>query len=214
MTTDTAIKQKKLLNRVIYAEIALLVVVALVFIVFRFSDFFSKNLFKKYFNPPNIAFYTDKETNALKGNYLQTLSKPIIKRQALLSWAELAAVSVNTLSSSTYKEQLEKTFKTYFTDKGAVSLTRALRIKGVITDILAGKLSTTSVVQGPAVLVAEGKILGNYSWKVQVPILVTYESTSDIVVEKQIVTLLIIAASTDKHPQGIAINQYSSRKRG
>ena len=210
MIPTDAKKQRRLLNWIIYAEVILLVLVLCIFCVFEFSSFFGKHLFRKYYNPSNIQFYTTKDRQ-LRGKILQTLSNPVIKRDALLSWAALASTAVNTLSSSTYKTQLDKAFAEYFTKDGANALMRALEFQGVIGDIVAKKLSVTAIPRGPAVILTQGILLGHYTWKIQVPILVTNESLSDLVVSEQIVTLTIISIPTEDNPMGIGISNYSAQ---
>ena len=144
---------------------------------------------------------------------MQTLASPIIKREALLYWAENATISVNTLSSSTYQQQLTTAFNQYFTEDGKNSLTAAFESKGTISDIVAKKLSVTSVVQETPILMDTGKLFGHTVWKVQVPILVTFESLNQIEVDKQLITLMIVSVDTTINPLGILIDSYSAEKR-
>ena len=212
MKTIGSIKQVKRLRNILFVELIIFVLVLFVYCFTLFPDFYQNKLFRNYFHPSNIAFYTD-EKKQLRGFVLETLAEPIIKREALLYWAELATISVNTLASSTYEEQLNKAFKMFFTANGANSLRQAYETKGVINDIVAKNLSVTSVVQKPAILLDTGRVFGRKIWKIQVPILVTYESLNKVSVDKQLVTLIIASVPTTEHPLGLAIDQYKSTSR-
>lgn len=212
MTTVGIIKQQRRLRWMLFIELLVLAGVLFLYSFTLFPEFYKKNIFYDYFNPPNIAFYTD-DKKQLRGFKLQTLSEPIIKREALLYWAELATTTVNTLSSSTYEQQLKEAFADYFTENGKNSLIQAYQRGNVISDIVAKKLSVTSVVQKPPILMGSGRLFGRRIWKIQIPILVTYESLSEINVNKQLVTLLIVAVPTTENPLGISIDQYESRNR-
>lgn len=204
--------QQHRLRRILWIEIALFLCVLFFYIATLFPGFYQQVLFKRYFNPPNIAFYMD-EHKQLRGFRLQTLNRPIIKNQALLTWAENAVVTVNTLTSSNYEQQLNTSFTAYFTQNGAKSLLNALKSKGVIDAIVTKKLSITAVVQGAPILLDSGVLFGKYIWKIQIPILLTYESLSEREPYQQLVTLTVAEVNTTQNPLGIAIDQYTSQKR-
>ena len=212
MNTGAILKHERHLRYLLWLELVLLACIVFFYGFTLFPDFYRKNLFNLYFNPPNIAYYTD-ENQQLQGFRLQTLSEPIIKREALLHWATLAATSINTFTSSNYQQQLQSALSTFFTEDGAKSLMHAFNTKGIIDKIVAKKLSVTSVVQNTPILLDTGIIFNRRIWKVQIPMLITYESLSDIEVDKQLITLIITAVPTALNPLGIAIDRYQAQKR-
>jgi len=212
MKTKELIRRQRYLNVILIIEIVLLLFLLFLYGYTLFPELYRTKFFRKYFNPTNIAYYTD-DNKQLRGFYLQTLAKPILKSEAILLWAQDATIAVNTLSSSNYENQLNSAFKQYFTDKGAQSLLSAYQARGTIDEIVAKKLSVTAVVQKPPVLLGSTQLLGRTLWKIQLPILITYESLSDIKVDKQLVTLTMTSVPTTENPQGIAVDQYQSKKR-
>jgi intracellular multiplication protein IcmL len=54
----------------------------------------------------------------------------------------------------------------------------------------------------------EGVINGRYAWKINLPMLITYESASDNIRQPVSVTMIVTRVSTLDTPKGIAIAQF------
>jgi intracellular multiplication protein IcmL len=57
------------------------------------------------------------------------------------------------------------------------------------------------------IILEKGMLSGRYSWRVQMPILVTYQSASEFTQQNIVVTMLITRISTIESPRGIGIAQ-------
>jgi intracellular multiplication protein IcmL len=145
-------------------------------------------------------------------NYLipmTPLSQPIINSQALLIWSSEAATAAYTYDAANYQAQFAVVINKYFTKKGGQAFMSALQNSGSISNLLSKKLVVTSVVNGSPLILKQGILLGKESWRIQVPVLVDYQSASEIQTASYIITMLIVRTNPADNPQGIGIEQFS-----
>ena len=71
------------------------------------------------------------------------------------------------------------------------------------------QLIVNAVPGGAPVILNQGILDGRYAWRVQMPLLVTYRSSSDVYHNTWIVTMVITRVSAATHERGIAINQIN-----
>ncbi len=135
------------------------------------------------------------------------LSRPVVSASALLQWANQAAVAAYTYNFADYRQSLQLA-SDYFTPNGWKDFQTALKNSGNFETVLAKKLVVSAVATGAPVIIDQGEIQGRYAWKVQMPLLVTYQSASTSIQDPLMVTLLITRVSTLNVPKGIAISQY------
>jgi len=144
---------------------------------------------------------------------LTALERPNVSTNALLSWVTLAATSTFTFDFVNYKDQL-KTLEDYFTDAGYDSFLNALQTAGTLKKIDEDKLVLSAVAVGPAIILTEGEQRSGYTWRVQVPLLVRYQSASVNETRYQVVDVLVTQVSTSDAPKGIGIAQYIASEAG
>lgn len=66
----------------------------------------------------------------------------------------------------------------------------------------------SAVATGAPVILDRGLISGVYKWKVQIPLLITYESASTNISQPVVATMLVTRVSTLDTPKGIAIDAF------
>ncbi len=135
------------------------------------------------------------------------LAAPMVSDAALLQWANQAAVAAYTYSFATYRKELQDASE-YFTPRGWKDFETALQSSHNLETIVTKKLVVTAVATGAPVILDRGVLNNHYSWKVQMPLLVTYESASATTQQLILVTMLITRVSTLNVPKGIAIAQF------
>jgi intracellular multiplication protein IcmL len=135
------------------------------------------------------------------------LTAPMVSDSALLQWANQAAVAAYTYNFSTYRKELQEASE-YFTPEGWNDFQTALKSSRNLETVITKKLVVTAVATGAPVILDRGVLNGHYSWKVQMPLLVTYESASTTIQQPIVVTMLITRVSTLNVPKGIAIAQF------
>src|ERR1700722_7113604 len=104
---------------------------------------------------------------------LYPLSAPIVSDSALLQWANQAAVAAYTYNFFNYRKALEDASE-YFTPGGWSDFESALQSSHNLESVIAKKLGVTAVATGAPVILDRGVLNGHYSWKVQMPLLVSY----------------------------------------
>ena len=141
------------------------------------------------------------------------LDRPNVSTKALLSWVTLAATSTFTFDFFNYKDQLDA-IKDYFTADGFNNFTASLETTGTLKTIEEKKLILSAVAIGPAIVLTEEEIGNKRNWRIQVPLIVRYQSANVDETRTQIVETLVTQVSTEDAPKGIGIAQYIAREVG
>lgn len=134
------------------------------------------------------------------------LDKPNQSDSAVLQWANQAAIASFTYNFVNYRQELQAASE-FFTPNGWKQFLDALEASNNLDAIKAKKLIVSAVATQAPIVLRKGTIQGRYAWRVQMPLLVTYQSASAFNQEKNIVTMLITRVSTLNSPRGIGIEQ-------
>ncbi|MGE3318816.1 MAG: DotI/IcmL family type IV secretion protein [Candidatus Berkiella sp.] len=138
---------------------------------------------------------------------LRALRAPNMSTEALLEWVSEAATTVYTLNFNNYN-QVIRNVRPFFTEPGYENFQSAIRAAGIINTIVKKRLVVSAVVTDTPVILKEGIINGFYAWQVQFPMLLTYQSASDQIQSKIILTLLITRVPTTESVKGIGIASF------
>lgn len=158
-------------------------------------------------NRPLPQYYVvNGETKQLKR--LIPLARPIFTRTNIVEWSALAAVAAYTYDAADYQKQLQSAMARYFTPAAGARFMADLAALGSLTEVATKRLTVTAVPQGAPVILKQGYIGDTYSYKIQMPLLVTYQSPSEVSQQRLIVTLLVEAVPTWQFFRGIAISDF------
>ena len=138
---------------------------------------------------------------------LYPLTQPVVSQTALLQWANEAAISSFSFDYVSYRKNLQKASE-YYTPDGWKSFENALKESGNLETVIAKHLVVTAVATGAPTIIDQSVISGRYAWKIQMPLLVTYESGAQIMRQPMVVTMVVTRVSTLNTPKGIAIAQF------
>jgi intracellular multiplication protein IcmL len=141
---------------------------------------------------------------------LVPLDEPNQSDSAVLQWVNQAAIAAYTYNFLNYRTQL-KLASGYFTTDGWKQFLLALDGSNTLNTVRQQKLIVSSVATKAPVILQKGVVNNSYSWRVQLPILVSYQSASQSKQQSKIVTLLVTRISTLESPRGIGIAQYIDR---
>lgn len=144
---------------------------------------------------------------------LAPMDRPNVSTKALLSWVTLAATSSFSFDFVNYKDQLTK-LQDYFTTDGYDNFISSLDSAGFLKSIEEKKLVLSAVAVGPAIVLTENGEGNKHTWRIQVPLLVRYQSANVNETRLQVVDVLIAQVSTKDAPKGIGIAQYIAREAG
>lgn len=158
--------------------------------------------------PKPVYYATSNDGRLIR---LTSLSTPALSQAELVQWASRVAVAAYNYDFVNYRTNFNK-LRDDFTASGFNQFTTALRVSGGIEKVLDEKLRVTAVATGAAIIVDQGIVGGHYAWKIQVPVLVTYESASGETERRPVIIELIITrVSTLETPKGIAVTHFFTR---
>ncbi len=156
------------------------------------------------FHRPLPAF----SATTAKGQHMALLSsdQPNLLSSTLIRWASKAAVAAYTFDFVNYNKQIAAA-RPYFTDAGWSDYQSS--ISGVIGTITQNQLFVNGVVSGPPVISNQGELPGRgYTWRIQIPFLVTYQSADKTSKASYTVVITIVKIPTTTNPAGIGIDQF------
>lgn len=134
------------------------------------------------------------------------LDEPNQSDSAVLQWANQAAIASYTYNFVNYQDEL-KAASVYYTSAGWQQFMNALQQTNNLNVLRAKKLIVSAVATRAPIILEKGMLNGRYSWRVQMPMLVTYQSASEFSQQNIVVTMLITRISTIESPRGIGIAQ-------
>lgn len=135
------------------------------------------------------------------------LDEPNQSDSAVLQWANQAAIAAFTYNFVNYRDELQAS-SGFFTAEGWDQFLGALEQSNNLDAVKAKKLVVSAVATRVPIILQKGVLNGRYSWRVQMPILVTYQSASEFTQQNNVVTMLITRVSTLNSPRGIGISQF------
>jgi len=138
---------------------------------------------------------------------LVALNEPNQSDSAVLQWANQAAIAAFSYNFVNYRTELQAS-SGFFTAEGWDQFLKALDESNNLVAVKAKKLIVSAVATKAPVILQKGLLNGRYSWRVQMPLLVTYQSASEFSQQNNVVTILITRVSTLNTPRGIGISQF------
>ncbi len=138
------------------------------------------------------------------------LREPHLSPAEIANFATEAATRALTYSFSNYRGEFED-LKPYFTKpRGWNSFVDALNRSGQLDLVKNQRLNTTAVAQR-AVIAREGiNVDGAYEWIVQLPIRVTYQSSSQVTGQSFMITLSLVRQPTNEYPRAVAVSYFNA----
>jgi len=137
---------------------------------------------------------------------LTSSNEPNLLSSTLIQWASKAAVAAYTFDFVNYNKQAALA-RPYFTEAGWAHYIDS--IGGLIQTIKQNQLLVNGVVTGAPVISNQGVLPGQgYVWRVQMPFLVTYQSSEGTSKKSFTVIVTIVRVPTWKNPAGIGIDQF------
>lgn len=139
---------------------------------------------------------------------LVPLNQPNLTTNALLQWAVEAATAAYTFNFVDYRKALQDV-RGYFTNLGYQNFIKALQDSRNLEAVKSKKLVVSAVPTGAPVVLREGVTSsGLYAWQVQFPMLLTYQSASDLITQNITITMLISRVPTLESDKGIGIASF------
>lgn len=132
--------------------------------------------------------------------------EPNLLPTTLIRWASKAAVAAYTFDFVNYNKQINRV-RPYFTETGWKDY--QFSISKLIQTITQNQLFVNGVVAGPPVISNQGDLPSRgYTWRIQIPFLVTYQSSDQTSRANYTVVLTLVRVSTLVNPAGVGIDQF------
>ncbi len=140
---------------------------------------------------------------------MHALSEPVITNKYLLQWASLATRAAFNMDWVHYQTDITRA-KADFTPGGWSKFMAAMKRSGLLNTVQDQKLEMSAIVSGAPVIVSTGVIHGRFTWRVQLPVLVTFTSASQTKRSHWLVTMNIQRISTLDAYKGIQISDFKA----
>lgn len=138
------------------------------------------------------------------------LNQPNLSDRALIQWATNAVLDVYTYNFNNYRQVFQDASK-YFTTDGWKQFYTALSSSRNLQAVTEKKLVLSAVVSSAPIVNREYVDNGRYTWQLQVPIMVTYQSLSEEFHENLIIVLTIQRLSTLDSVDGVGIISFVAK---
>lgn len=168
-------------------------------------------LFYLLVNPPKPKYFATAADGRITP--LSSLTQPNQSDAAVLQWASQAAITAYSYNFVNYRKELQSA-SDFFTSSGWQEFMRALNSSNNLEAVTEKKLVVSAVVTQAPVILQKGILKGRYAWRIQMPLLVTYQSASEFSQQNNIVTMLVTRVSTLNSPHGIGIEQFVVKPAG
>ncbi|MBS0290733.1 MAG: DotI/IcmL family type IV secretion protein [Proteobacteria bacterium] len=127
----------------------------------------------------------------------------------VLIWTSENIEQIYTYNYKDFPQVLTQ-IRGYFTQQGYDSYMKALDESKNLQAVQDKRLYVTAKVAQKGKVVKEGIVNGIYTWEVQIPIDVTYKSTTESVVQKLQANVEVVRVPSNDSPVGIAIHSITA----
>ncbi len=158
-----------------------------------------------FLNQPKPQYFA--ATPDLRIAPMTPLDQPVLTQQGLLTWTTDTVTGAMSLDFLDWRKKLEN-IRPNFENEAFTSFLDALKSSGILEMIQEKRLSASSIATRAPVIIASGLIGGKATWRIEFPLIVSYESSHGIEsTQKLVATVLVARASTLKTPRGMVIQQ-------
>lgn len=164
-------------------------------------------LFISYANPLEPQYFSTSFNG--KTGRLVAINEPNTSDYAILQWANTTIISAFSYDFYNYKTELQQVSQ-FFTEDGWSAFISAIQASNNLDQVVAKKLIVNAVATSPPIILQKGELNGVYSWRIQMPVLVTYQAASGFNPQNLIITILVTRISTLDSYKGIGIQQFIS----
>ncbi|PIQ44128.1 MAG: type IV secretion protein DotI [Gammaproteobacteria bacterium CG11_big_fil_rev_8_21_14_0_20_46_22] len=139
------------------------------------------------------------------------LDQPYMESNQLVNWVANAATSLYTYDFLNYRQNFQNN-QIYFTPDGWKAYLDQVEKSRNLKTVEDKKLVVSATPAGAPVITNQGVLDGKYSWRVQIPVVVTYQSLSQQFSENLLLTLTIQRRSTLDSKYGVGIAQFVAQQ--
>lgn len=142
---------------------------------------------------------------------LVAVSQPYLNENQISNFAVEAVTTALTMDFANWRDDLAKATEYFVRPDGWDAFLAAMDGSGVLDYIRVNRLVSSAVANSAVITGTGANENGIYSWRVQVPITVTYQSSSEITRRDYTADLIISRVPTWERSRGVAIRQIIVR---
>jgi intracellular multiplication protein IcmL len=162
------------------------------------------NAYFSIFRPQPKYFAVTRDLRVLE---MPPLSEPVVGNQALINWAADAVTGSLSLNFLSWRRTLSES-RENFDREGFDSFLEALKSGGHLEKIEQERLSLSCVIAGAPVVTQSGLKNAVMTWKLEMPLALSYESSSGVVAsQKLLAEVEVKRTDTVNNPRGVVIRQ-------
>jgi intracellular multiplication protein IcmL len=138
---------------------------------------------------------------------MPALSEPFVSSESLINWTGEVVCGAMSLDFLHWKKKLMD-LRENFDPQGFESFVGSLESGGHLKKIEGERLSLSAVLTDAPVIVSQGPVKGRMTWKIEMPILVSYQSSVGIsATQKLLAEVMVERVPPTQNPKGIKIRQ-------
>ncbi len=163
-------------------------------------------IWRDHHPPPERFFYTDGKGTPYE---IAALDAPVMSDADLLTWTLRSVVAAYSVNFAEYPDQLSRA-AAHFTTSGWNGFGAAFVTTGNFEKIKRARLTVTAQPEKTAIISDQQVIGGRRTYKVELPLLVTYMNENQTTPQHLNVTAIVVRVPVMDHPDGIAIDQFNA----
>jgi intracellular multiplication protein IcmL len=145
---------------------------------------------------------------------LQALTEPTLTPQALLNWTADVVCGTLSLDFLHWKRKLMD-MRGNFDPDGFASLVGSLEEGGHLEKIKRERLSLSAGLSEAPVIVSQGTVGGRMTWKVEMPLVISYQSSAGVVATQRVLAeVWVERVPASQNPRGVQVRQLVLGKLG
>lgn len=159
--------------------------------------------------PVEIRYFATDSAGQIRE--LAALDRPIQSKVEVVNWTANAVADAFTFNFANYRETFEQA-KNNFTEPGWKGFQTALTARKILEDITNNKYVSSAAIREAPVVVQEGIADGSrWGWKIEVPLVVTYESASTHTTQTFVAEVVVVRRPESENPRGLGIAQIIAK---
>ncbi|MCH9770503.1 MAG: type IVB secretion system apparatus protein IcmL/DotI [Gammaproteobacteria bacterium] len=139
--------------------------------------------------------------------HIHPLTDPAVTNTYVLQWTTDAVSRAFSQDFIHWRRQLQDIAQ-YFTPQGWKDFVNQMKASDNLKTLVDLKMVSNVSVTGAPKVVETAIINGHYAWKIQMPILVTYQNAARTIPQSFNVTVIVLRMPEENYPDRIAINNF------
>jgi intracellular multiplication protein IcmL len=140
---------------------------------------------------------------------IESLEDPVENEPKLLADVGQWVVETFSIDFLNYQRDLSRASR-HYTVQGWNSFAAEFIESGNFAEIKRAKLSSTAVPERAPIILQKSLIGSHYTYKIQVPLLVTFQNTQQQNAQHLMATVLVVRTPASQHVEGYAIDQLNA----